>query len=163
MTELDRITAKILTDHSALRDQLATRKRVVVTKGVYDLLHAGHVRSFAYARDLGDALVVAVSTDRAVRVRKGPWRPVIGQHDRVLMVAAVQCVDWVTVYDDVSPFGVLSALSPAVFAASHFGSLSTEERAILGQRIELVELPKQGDQSTTDIIDTLKRTHGSKD
>jgi rfaE bifunctional protein nucleotidyltransferase chain/domain len=163
MTELERIIAKIVTDHATLRDQLAARKRVVVTKGVYDLLHSGHVRSFAYARELGDSLVVAVSTDRAVRVRKGPSRPIVGEGDRLLMVAAVQCVDWVTVYDDVSPFGVLNALSPAVFTASHFGSLTTEERAILRQRIEFVELPKRGVQSTTDIINALKRSHAPQD
>jgi rfaE bifunctional protein nucleotidyltransferase chain/domain len=160
MTELERITAKIVTDLVTLREQLAARKRVVVTKGVYDLLHAGHVRSFADARELGDSLVVAVSSDRAVRMRKGPSRPIIGEGDRLFMVAAIQCVDWVTVYDDVSPFGVLNTLSPAVFAASHFGFLTKEERAILRQRIELVELPKRGVQSTTDIVDALKRGHG---
>jgi rfaE bifunctional protein nucleotidyltransferase chain/domain len=163
MNEMERITSKIIVDHAALHDQLARRRRVVMTKGVYDLLHAGHVRSFAHARDLGDSLVVAVSTDRAVRERKGPSRPIIAEADRLLMVAAVQCVDWVTVYDDSSPFHVLNLLAPAVFAASHFRSLTPDERAILHERIEFVELPRRGDHSTTDIITVLTRNHESKD
>lgn len=163
MIEIERIASKIIVDYRVLRGRLANRGRVVLTKGVYDLLHAGHVKSFAHARDLGDALVVAVSTDRAVRERKGQSRPIVAEADRALMVAAVQCVDWVTMYDDVSPFHVLDVLAPAVFAASHFRSLNPAERNMLQQRIEFVDLPRRGEQSTTDIIAALMRSHESKD
>src|SRR6185295_14791386 len=97
--------SKIVEPHS-LAAMLRTNyagKRIVAVKGVYDLFHSGHYYSFVNARSFGDMLVVAVNSDRAVRARKGNNRPIIGQQDRMLLIAALACVDWVTLYDEESP------------------------------------------------------------
>src|ERR1700682_4247379 len=81
----------------------AAGKTLVFTNGVFDLLHVGHVRYLAGARALGDALVVAVNSDSAVRKLKGKGRPIVNEHERAEILAALRLVDFVTVFDDVSP------------------------------------------------------------
>src|ERR1043166_7424996 len=81
----------------------AEGKRLVFTNGVFDLLHVGHVRYLAEARALGDALLVAINSDRTVRDLKGPGRPVFDQAERAEILAALRSVDYVTIFDDISP------------------------------------------------------------
>src|SRR5688500_6631367 len=81
----------------------AAGKILVFTNGVFDLLHVGHVRYLAAARALGDALVVAINSDRTVRELKGNGRPVIKESERAEILAALRHVDYVTVFDDLSP------------------------------------------------------------
>src|SRR6476659_4330636 len=100
------MSGKILSLEKMLgaRERLrAAGKRLVFTNGVFDLLHVGHVRYLAAARALGDALVVAINSDRTVRELKGPGRPVFDQAERAEILAALRHVDYVTVFDDVSP------------------------------------------------------------
>src|SRR5947207_14442799 len=97
---------KILSTEQMLeeRERLhAAGTRLVFTNGVFDLLHVGHVRYLAQARSLGDALVVAINSDRTVRELKGPDRPVFEQTERAEILAALRFVDYVTIFDDVSP------------------------------------------------------------
>ena len=75
-------------------------RRIVMTNGCFDLLHPGHVASLEAARKLGDCLVVGLNSDRSVRELKGPTRPVIDQQGRADMLAALQCVDYVVVFDE---------------------------------------------------------------
>src|SRR6266851_6873276 len=81
----------------------AAGETLVFTNGVFDLLHVGHVRYLAAARALGDALVVAINSDRTVRELKGDGRPVINESERAEILAALRSVTYVTVFDDVSP------------------------------------------------------------
>src|SRR5678815_5238979 len=84
----------------AERERLgAAGRRLVFTNGVFDLLHVGHVRYLAQARALGDALVVAINSDRSVRELKGPERPVFDQAERAEILAALRVVDYVVVFD----------------------------------------------------------------
>src|SRR5690606_25146527 len=78
-------------------------RRVVFTNGVFDLLHPGHVRYLQAARAEGDVLVVAVNSDRSVRGNKGPDRPVTPERERAELLAALACVDAVTIFDDATP------------------------------------------------------------
>src|SRR5919198_2043067 len=97
---------KILTLEQMLRERerlRATGARLVFTNGVFDLLHVGHVRYLAQARALGDALVVAINSDRSVRELKGSDRPVFNEAERAEILAALRPVDYVTVFEDVSP------------------------------------------------------------
>src|SRR5919106_2890260 len=97
---------KILRPEQMLRERQrlrATGKRLVFTNGVFDLLHVGHVRYLAQARTLGDALLVAINSDRTVRELKGPNRPIFNQAERAEILAAVRHIDYVTVFDNVSP------------------------------------------------------------
>jgi rfaE bifunctional protein nucleotidyltransferase chain/domain len=89
---------------------------VVATGGCFDLLHAGHVATLQAARGLGDCLVVCVNSDRSVAHLKGPARPLVSQHDRVHLLAALGCVDAVVVFDEATPEAVLSWLRPDIWA-----------------------------------------------
>src|SRR5438094_2351101 len=91
-------------------------KRVVFTNGCFDLLHPGHTRYLAEARTLGDALLVAVNSDRSVRALKGPGRPILPEHGRAEILAALECVDYVTVFDDLTPRSLIARLLPEVLA-----------------------------------------------
>src|SRR4026209_2646008 len=88
--------------------------RVVFTNGVFDLLHVGHVRYLAQARALGDALVVAINSDRSVRELKGPDRPVFDGAEGAEILAALRHVDYVVVFDDISPRALIGELLPDV-------------------------------------------------
>src|SRR6185295_2202718 len=96
---------KILTLEQMLRERQRLRaagRRLVFTNGVFDLLHVGHVRYLEQARALGDALLVAINSDRTVRELKGPGRPIFDQAERAEILAALRVVDYVVVFDDVS-------------------------------------------------------------
>ena len=89
-------------------------QRVVFTNGCFDLLHPGHTRYLAEARKLGDALLVAVNSDRSVRALKGPGRPVLPERERAEILAALGCVDYVTIFDDLTPRSVIARMLPQV-------------------------------------------------
>src|SRR6476469_7907770 len=89
-------------------------KTVVFTNGVFDVLHPGHVRYLRDARALGDALIVAVNSDRSVRKNKGPSRPIVAERERAEVVAALADVDAVFVFDEVTPAKAIAALVPHV-------------------------------------------------
>jgi rfaE bifunctional protein nucleotidyltransferase chain/domain len=92
----------------------ASGHRVVFTNGVFDLLHPGHVRYLQAARAEGDALIVAINSDRSVRVNKGPERPVTPEGERTELLSALACVDAVTIFDDPTPAAIIAAVSPDV-------------------------------------------------
>jgi D-beta-D-heptose 7-phosphate kinase/D-beta-D-heptose 1-phosphate adenosyltransferase len=102
---------QMLAERERLRSNGA---RLVFTNGVFDLLHVGHVRYIAQARALGDALVVAVNSDRSVRELNGPERPVFDQDERAEILAALRNVDYVVIFDNVSPRSLISELLPDV-------------------------------------------------
>lgn len=89
-------------------------RRVVFTNGVFDVLHPGHVRYLQAARSEGDALIVAINSDRSVRGNKGPSRPVTPERERAELLAALACVDAVTIFDDATPAAIIAAVQPDV-------------------------------------------------
>ena len=89
-------------------------KRVVFTNGCFDVLHPGHVRVFSEARKLGDVLIVGVNSDRSVRELKGPARPIMPENERAEILAALEAVDYVTIFDDASVQPVIARLLPHV-------------------------------------------------
>src|SRR5260370_37034199 len=104
-------------------DQLAERarelrragKRLVVTNGCFDLLHVGHVRYLQAARALGDALAIGLNGDRSVRELKGAGRPVNNESDRAEVLAALECVDLITLFPEIRATQFISASMPAVY------------------------------------------------
>jgi D-beta-D-heptose 7-phosphate kinase/D-beta-D-heptose 1-phosphate adenosyltransferase len=133
-------------------------KRVVFTNGCFDLLHPGHVRYLTQARSLGDALIVALNSDRAVRELKGPGRPILKEQERAQVIAALGCVDYVTIFDDVSPLATISALRPNILVKG--GDWDLEE--IIGREEveaaggQVLSLPFVEGLSTSDIIDRIR-------
>ncbi len=142
--------------------RLTGARPLVCVKGVYDMLHTGHVMSMMAARGFGSTLIAGVNTDDAVRKRKGPSRPVIPEEDRLLMVASLECVDWVTTYGEESPFLFLKALKPEIFVASHFSFFTDAERAEVAQNTRLRTVAKVGRFSTTEIIRRASARCGEK-
>lgn len=137
----------------------ATGARLVFTNGVFDLLHVGHVRYLAHARALGDALVVAINSDRSVRELKGAGRPVFDQDERAEILAALRNVDYVVVFDDISPRSLISKLLPDVLAKGGDYQLDEihgrEEVEAAGGKV--VSLPFVPGASTTSVLEKIKR------
>ena len=148
-----------------LRDELhAKRQRLVFTNGCFDLLHAGHVRYLAQARALGDALVVALNSDRSVSELKGPSRPVTRQSDRAEILLALRAVDAVVIFDEPRVSKLIETIKPHVYAKGGdytVDSLNPEERAALESvRAEIKILPLVPGRSTTR---TLSRLQGKEE
>ena len=135
---------------------------LVFTNGVFDLLHVGHVRYLAEARALGDALLVAVNSDRTVRELKGDSRPIINQDERAELVAALRQVDFVTIFDDISPRSLIAKVLPDVLVKGGDYALDEihgrEEVEAAGGRV--VSLPFVAGVSSTDIIERMKKVKG---
>ena len=110
-------TWKIKTLEEMLRIRAGLRAqgmKLVFTNGCFDLLHVGHVRYLNQARALGDALVVAVNSDRSVRENKGEGRPLVPEAERAEVLSALACVDYVTIFDEATPQSVIDAIVPDV-------------------------------------------------
>lgn len=133
-------------------------RKVVFTNGCFDLLHAGHVAHLEQAALLGDVLVVAINSDACVRRLKGPARPVIPQDDRAMLVAALGCVDYVLLFDELTPHELLRALQPDVLAK---GGTYRPDEVIGGEIVEayggrVCVTDRTRDVSTTAIVASLQ-------
>ena len=133
-------------------------RRVVFTNGVFDLLHPGHVRYLQQARALGDVLVVGINADRSVRANKGPERPITPELERAELLAALECVDAVTIFDEDTPFRIISDLQPDVLVKgadwAHDAIVGRDIVEARGGRVVRVAV-EQG-HSTTAIIGRIK-------
>ena len=133
-------------------------KKVVLANGCFDILHVGHVRYLEGARALGEALVVAINSDRSVRELKGPGRPILTQDERVTLVSALRSVDYVVVFDEPDVTRVLEVLRPAVHAkGTDYTEETVPERAQVlayGGVVRITGDPK--DHSTRDVIQKIK-------
>ena len=129
-------------------------KKVVLTNGCFDILHVGHLRYLQEARGLGDVLVVAVNSDKSMRLIKDPGRPVLAENERVALVSALRCVDHVVLFDEPDVSRVLEVLRPAIHAkGTDYTEASVPEGALvreLGGRVAIVGDPK--DHSSTELI-----------
>ena len=92
---------------------------LVLATGVFDLLHAEHLMLLQYASSISGNLIVGINSDDSVRRLKGPGRPIIGQHDRVAMLAALRCVDQVMVFEEDTPLALIMRLRPDVLVKGH--------------------------------------------
>lgn len=146
----------MLAERARLR---AAGGRLVFTNGVFDLLHVGHVRYLRQARALGDALVVAINSDRSVKELKGPERPVFEEGERAEILAALRDVDYVVVFDDISPRGAIRSLLPDVLVKGGDYQLDDihgrEEVEAVGGRV--ISLPFVPGASTTSVLEKMKR------
>lgn len=138
-------------------------RRVVFTNGCFDLLHPGHVRYLAQARALGDALIVALNSDASVHQLKGAARPILKEQERAEVMAALACVDYVTIFDEETPRQLIAALLPDVLVKGGDWSLETivgrEEVEAAGGIV--VSLSYIEGVSTTEIIERILATQRS--
>jgi rfaE bifunctional protein nucleotidyltransferase chain/domain len=132
----------------------AEGQTIVLANGCFDLLHVGHVRYLAGAKELGDLLVVGINSDRQARALKGDGRPFMPEHERAELVAAFRYVDLVTVFDDPTVERLVRAIRPDIHAkGTDYTTDSVPERDIVrecGGKVAIVGDPK--DHSSTDLI-----------
>ena len=137
----------------------AIGSRVVFTNGVFDLLHVGHVRYLEQAGALGDVLVVALNSDRTVRQLKGQDRPIVNEADRAEVLAALKSVDYVIIFDDVSPRSLIAKVLPDVLVKG--GDYGLEEihgrEEVEAAGGQVIALPFVDGASTTSIVERMKQ------
>ena len=138
------------------------RKCIVFTNGCFDILHAGHVRYLAAAKAAGDILLVGLNTDRSVASIKGNQRPIIPQGQRSEMLAALECVDYVTLFDEKKPLDLIALVRPDIlvkgadWGADHIVGADIVKAG--GGRV--VRVPLVSGVSTTRIIERIIRRFG---
>jgi rfaE bifunctional protein nucleotidyltransferase chain/domain len=134
-------------------------RRVVFTNGCFDILHPGHVRCLAAARALGDLLVVGVNSDSSVRGNKGPERPLVPQNDRAEVLAALGSVDYVTIFDEPTPRGLIARVLPSVLVKGADWGLGEvvgrEEVEAAGGRV--ASIPLAPGYSTTRLLQRIRK------
>jgi rfaE bifunctional protein nucleotidyltransferase chain/domain len=138
-------------------DARASGARIVLANGCFDVLHVGHIRYLQGARELGDLLVVGVNSDRQVAIQKGVGRPILPDRERAELIAALDCVSYVTIFDEPTVEELLLALKPDVHAKGTDYTVDTvPEREVVrsyGGRVAIVGDPK--DHSTSEILSRM--------
>ncbi|MEO8802326.1 MAG: D-glycero-beta-D-manno-heptose 1-phosphate adenylyltransferase [Rudaea sp.] len=135
----------------------AAGHRIVFTNGCFDLLHAGHLSLLRMAAKCGDKLVLAVNSDASIQRLKGPDRPIVAQHERASMLAALTCVDAVTIFDDDTPLETLQAIRPDVLVKGQDYKIEQ----VIGRDVvestggRVVLVPLMPEKSTTALIDRM--------
>jgi rfaE bifunctional protein nucleotidyltransferase chain/domain len=139
-----------------------TGRTVVWTNGCFDLLHVGHVRGFRDAKALGDILIVGINSDASVRSVRGESKPIVNQADRAELIAALEMVDYVTIFDESTPAAALSRLQPDIHckgAEYADGARPMPERElVLGYGGQIRFLPFHPGRSTTELVDRIVKS-----
>jgi len=147
LPELERLTSKLKN----------SGKRIVFTNGCFDLLHLGHIKLLAEAKKKGDVLVVGLNSDRSIKGLKGPSRPILCQDDRAQILAALECVDYVVVFDEPNPLNLIECIRPDVLIKG--GDWELDE--VVGGNLvssyggEVISGPLEKGRSTQSIIETV--------
>jgi len=134
-------------------------KKAVFTNGCFDILHAGHVNIFQQARNMGDVLVVAVNSDLSIKKIKGEKRPVVPQAQRMQVLAALEAIDYVVIFEDENPLQIIKELQPDILVKGGDWPIET----IIGREIvekkggKILSIPLMEGISTTNIIEEVKK------
>ena len=139
----------------------ATGKKLVVTNGCFDILHLGHVTYLENARNFGDALLIGVNSDKAVSGLKGPGRPVNSENDRQSVLAALDSVDGVCIFEDKTATKFLTAAQPDIYVKGGDYTLETlnqdERRAVESAGGKIVLVPFVPGKSTTGLLEKISK------
>ena len=133
-------------------------RRVVFTNGCFDLLHPGHIQSLEQARALGDALIVGINSDASVRELKGPGRPVIPEVERAEILASLECVDAVVIFNELTPREIISALLPDILVKGGDwpGDQIVGREEVEAAGGQVVSIPVVPGYSTTAILEKMR-------
>lgn len=163
MKNIDRLKHKICSLEQAIikLDEWKSRsEKIVFTNGCFDLIHKGHIELLSNASDLGDRLIVALNSDRSIRKIKGNSRPIFDQSSRSMLLSALEFIDLVILFDDITPRQIISDLSPHILVKG--GDYHPED--IVGYNIvkerggDVVIIPLVEGFSTTKTIDRILKT-----
>ncbi len=144
-----------------VEDLKTNGKRIVFTNGCFDLLHIGHIRYLEESKSFGDILVVGLNGDRSVRNLKGPHRPILPEEERAEILSSLECVNYVTIFDEPTPMELISFLQPHVLVK---GGDWTKETTV-GREVversggEVVILPFVDGSSTSSLIETILKRY----
>jgi rfaE bifunctional protein nucleotidyltransferase chain/domain len=141
-----------------IREHLkAEGKTLVLTNGHFDVLHVGHVDCLQRAKALGDILIVGLNSDASTRLLKGEKRPIVPQEERAQLLAALQCVDYVIIFEERTAERLIAALRPEVYAKGGDWAIEDlpEARAVTEYGIQVEILLQVPSRSTTEIIETI--------
>ena len=160
----DIVTKKIMTLEQAVKWRAILKsedKKLVMTNGCFDILHRGHITYLMKARDLGDALILAINSDRSVKELKGPNRPVTTEKDRAFILSSLMFIDGVIVFDEKRCDGIINVIKPDVYvkgADYNLDTMDVSERNALeyaGTKIAFISFVEG--YSTTSIINKMNR------
>jgi rfaE bifunctional protein nucleotidyltransferase chain/domain len=154
--------SKILSRAAMKKERARLRKKgrkLVFTNGCFDILHTGHVDYLNFARKQGDTLVIGLNSDLSVRKSKGPSRPIVPQNDRAKVLAALECVDYVVIFNEAEPAPLVAAIIPDVLVkgedwAHYVSGRDTVETH--GGKVVLAKLTKG--RSTTDLVKKIRNS-----
>lgn len=151
---------KTLNEILVIVDKLKNKgKNIVTTNGVFDILHVGHVRYLKQAKNLGDVLIIGVNSDKSAKKIKGPGRPIVPEHERMEMLAALEGVDYVLKFDEPDPCAWLEKLKPNIHVKGGDYTMDQiiEKDAVEKNGGKIVLVGKINTKSTTDIIGKIKQ------
>jgi rfaE bifunctional protein nucleotidyltransferase chain/domain len=142
----------------------AQGQRIVLTNGCFDVLHSGHTRYLNQAKQLGDVLVVALNSDESVRRLKGPGRPINNSADRAAVIAALSCVDYVTIFDTPTASPLISQLQPDVYAkgGDYTPEMLSEADAVAEYGGRVAILDYVAERSTTAVVQRIRDGAGAE-
>ena len=132
-------------------------KKIVFTNGCFDILHVGHIRYLTQARKMGDLLIVGLNTDRSVRMIKGDKRPIVSEKERAEVLAAIEIVDYVVLFDEPDPLRLIAALKPDILVKG--ADWSKDE--IVGREVvekaggKVARIPLVPGSSSTNVIEKI--------
>ncbi|MBI3804918.1 MAG: D-glycero-beta-D-manno-heptose 1-phosphate adenylyltransferase [Nitrospirae bacterium] len=132
-------------------------KKIVFTNGCFDLLHVGHVRYLSMARALGDCLIVAVNSDASVRRLKGPTRPIVPHRERLEVLSALACIDYLILFSDNTPGRVIDTLIPDILVKGGDWSLNeiVGRETVERQGGKVIRIKTVAGASTTNLIERI--------
>ncbi len=137
-------------------------KKIVTTNGCFDVLHVGHIRYLQQAKQQGDILIVAINSDESVRAIKGDKRPLVSEDERAEVLAALECVDYVTIFSELDPIQFLHELRPDIHVKGGDYRLDqiVEREAVESIGAELRLLPGAQGKSTSSLIELIVKRYG---
>lgn len=159
MEKTNQFQGKLLTLGEMIKERQklkAAGKKLVFTNGCFDILHLGHVTYLSWARSQGDALIIGLNSDASVKRNKGPKRPIVSEEDRAKLLLSLRCVDYVVIFDDETPFNLISSILPDVLVKGKdwqgnvVGSDVVEQN---GGEVRLADLVPN--HSTTGVIEKV--------
>lgn len=147
------------------KNKIDFEKKIVLTNGCYDIIHAGHIHLLEKAKAFGDILVVAINSDKSIKRIKGENRPIVPQDQRALVIAALGCVDFVYIFDEDTPYELIHFIKPDVLIK---GGDWTIENIVGGDVVtaiggKVVSVPVEIETSTTKIISNILNTYRIND
>ena len=157
---------KIL-ERNALKDKLEELrkkgKKIAFTNGCFDILHVGHVRYLREAKKTADVLVLAINSDSSIRSIKGEKRPLMNEKERAEILAALECIDFVTIFHELTPLELINYLKPDILIK---GGDWPEEKVVGREEIKkwggrVAIIPEVEGKSTTNIVEKIKKLYCS--